>query len=794
MRSIAALSVLASVVTAQIETFSFGTSATADSNRPTSTASVSGPIETGKACGQIAELVTETTVIDAELAYACLKSVPIDKDAATDTLKSVKNMVEWQSTLAYLKNPPKGYGDEGVDIQQGLDDIGKKVSNGDYDNEYDFEIDIAKLFVKAHDGHLTFSGMAHSGVFTWRRDREIALISGSENGKDDPKIWGIGDFNKTLDGNAKRSAISQIDGKDAVQFVKEESMGTTYHDPDSRYNSMFYMQPAENYGYFANPRFYPGASVNISYENGTSREFVNSAVVNEPSDWLLVKDGQDFYDTFIVPRSRTLDTTETKKRSNHRNVPRNVEYPREAELNRRWVPWAYPSAIVEHKSDDVKLAGYFINTGAGKVGVLMVQTFSVEAEDGNNEEAREFQDVVQKYISQAKAQNVEKHIIDVRTNGGGKILLGYDMFLQFFPKEQPQLQSRWRGHKGSELFGEKLSSIERMNTKNGNLYTSPFNYHSYLSGDDEEFSDFKDMYPPEKFNDESFTALLKYNLSDPIETSDDTYALGISMTGYLDRANFTEQPFKAENIIILSDGICASTCSLFTELMVQQAGVKTLAVGGVPGTGSMQVVGGTKGSMLLPAEYITQVSASVVSEYATSDAEVADWRDFLPQPFSIAVSTAGVNFQDNIRKDLEKDGIPTQFLNDTASCRIYYEPNMYLNVSALWSKAADVAFGKDGGMDEEACVAGSVTSKEDQTGQGKGSPSSGGSSGTGTNGGSGSGSGNGSGTSSDGSSPGPSESKGAAAGAIKPAQGGWAAIFACSAVVLGSMAFGASLV
>ncbi|KAL5425585.1 hypothetical protein PMIN04_002503 [Paraphaeosphaeria minitans] len=789
MRSIAAFSVLASVVTAQIETFSFGTSATAESNQATSTASASGPIETGEACGQIAELITETTLIEAELAYACLKSVPIDKDAATDTVKNVKNMVEWQSTLSYLKNPPEGYGDEGVDLQQGLDDIGKKISNGDYDNEYDFEIDIARLFVKAHDGHLTFSGMAHSGVFTWRRDREIALISGSEDGKSDPKIWGVGDFNKTFDGNVKRSAISQIDGKDAVQFVKNESMNTTYHDLDSRYNSMFYMQPAENFGFFANPRFYPGASVNISYENGTSREFVNSAVVNKPRDWALVKNGQDFYNTFIVPRSSTFEATETKKRSlNHHNVPRNVEYPREAELNRRWVPWAYPKAIVEHTSDEVKLAGYFVDTGAGRVGVLMVQTFNVEAGEGDNREAREFQNVVQQYISQAKDQSVDKHIIDVRTNGGGKILLGYDMFLQFFPNEKPQLQSRWRGHKGSELFGEKLSSIKTMNNSNGNLYTSPWNFHSYVSAEDEEFSDFKDMYPPEKFNGDSFTDLLRYNLSDPIETSDDTYAIGISMTGYLDRANFTKQPFKAEDIIILSDGICASTCSLFTELMVQQAGVKTLAVGGVPGTGPMQVVGGTKGSMLLPSEYLQQVSASVIRTYASSKDEVNEWYDFLPMPFSIAVSTAGVNFQDNIRKGLEKDGVPTQFLNDTASCRIYYEPNMYLNVSALWSRAAEVAFGKDGGMDEEACVAGSVTSKEDQTGQGEGSPSSGGSGGSSTNSGSGSGAGG------EGSSPSPSESKGAAAGAIKPAQGGYAAIFACSAVVLGSMAFGASLV
>ncbi|KAF1969364.1 peptidase S41 family protein [Bimuria novae-zelandiae CBS 107.79] len=794
MRSIAALSGLLSVATAQIEPSSFRTSATADGNQPTSTASVSGPIETGAACAQIAKLVYETVIIEAELAFACLNSVPIKTDAATDTLKSLKSMVEWQSTLSYLKNPPEGYADEAVDLQKGLDDIGTKVSNGDYDNEYDFEIDIAKLLAKAHDGHLTFSGMAHAGVFNWRRDREIALISGSEDGKSKPKIWGIGDFNQTFSGDVKRSAISKIDGKEAVQFVKDESMDTSYHDPDSRYNSMFYMQPAENYGFFANPPFYPGPSVNISYENGTSREFGNIAVIVEPNRWTKITSGEDFYNTFIVPKPHL---TKHKKRSSPHNVPRNLEYPREAELDRRWTPWAYPTTVVEHKAADVKLAGYFVDTGVGKVGVLMVQTFNVEAGDGNNDEAREFQAVVQSYIDQAKAQKIEKHIIDIRTNGGGKILLGYDMFLQFFPKEKPQLQSRWRGHKGSELFGEKLSSIQIMNDTNGNLYTSPFNYHSYIDAQDEAFSDFKDMYPPEKFNDDSFTALLKYNLSDPIETSSDKYSIGITMTGYLGRDNFTESPFKTENILILSDGICASTCTLFTELMTQQAGVKSLAVGGLPNSGPMQVVGGTKGSMLLSSDYLIPLSTNVIDTFAKDAKEKSEWRDILPQPFPIAVSSAGVNFQDNIRKGLEKDGMPTQFLYDTASCRIYYEPKMYLNVSSLWSKAAEVAWGKDGGMDEDACVAGSVTSKEEQSGKGPTSPSSSGNGDSGTNAGSGSDTGDGSGSrsgSNNGGAQSPAGAEGAAPGAIRPAQGGWRAILACTAVILASIAFGAGLV
>lgn len=45
---------------------------------------------------------------------------------------------------------------------------------------------------------------------------------------------------------------------------------------------------------------------------------------------------------------------------------------------------------------------------------------------------------------------------------------------------------------------------------------------------------------------------------------------GIDISGYLNRSNITTQPFKAENIVVVTDGYCASTCTIFSELMRQQ--------------------------------------------------------------------------------------------------------------------------------------------------------------------------------------------------------------------------------
>ncbi|KAH7396187.1 peptidase S41 family protein-like protein [Pyrenochaeta sp. MPI-SDFR-AT-0127] len=728
---------------------------------PTPTGMISGPIATESACATIASAVRNSNLqfpsVQAELAIACLKSLPIKAQDASSTIDSIKQMVEFQSTLVYLKDPPEGWPNEAVDLMGGLDDIKSRVDRGAYTNQYDFETDIASLFIKAHDGHLNFNGNAYAGAFRWRRSSRIALLSASKDGSEVPKVWAVADFN-TTDKSYEPSAITQINGKEVVQFLQEEAKLNAYHDPDTRYNAMFLMPPAENFGYFTNPRFYPEATTSITYENGTNREYRNAAIVLQPRTWRYITDPESFYETYITPETSSM---RLKKRDPNA-LPMHLENPRDHEfrgsfsLQHGSVPLSYPRPVVAHSQPLVPLAGYFINTAIGEIGVLVVQTFNTEDADG----AVEFQSVIQQYIAQAKARGVEKHVIDVRTNGGGKVLSGYDMYLQFFPSQVPQTQSRYRGHKASELFGESISTFEAPTVLNADLYTSPFSNDAFLSKDLQEFAGWADMYPPDTFHNDKFTALLKYNLSDPLTTSNRQLAVGITMTGYGRRSNFTEDPFRAEDIIILSDGVCASTCSIFLELMVQQSQVKTIVIGGRPQLGPMVPVGGTKGTLVIPSEYLQALSAYIVQNFAASRTEARDWASFVPNPFAIAVSDASVNFQDNIRAGLESGGIPTQFLNDTASCRIWYQPDMYLNVTKLWEKTASVAWGKDGAMDEAACVSGSVTKREAQTGQGEGNPSS-----------SGNGNAQGSGDKKD------------AAGSLRPVGGSWLAVIVCAVVV-----------
>ncbi|KAF4629086.1 hypothetical protein G7Y89_g9059 [Cudoniella acicularis] len=87
------------------------------------------------------------------------------------------------------------------------------------------------------------------------------------------------------------------------------------------------------------------------------------------------------------------------------------------------------------------------------------------------------------------------------------------------------------------------------------------------------FPNFDAKFGAAKDKTDSFTKLIRLNIDDPLITSNTTYGIGIDITGYGNRKNFT-QPFAAEDIILVYDGFCASTCTIFSEFMRLQTNVK----------------------------------------------------------------------------------------------------------------------------------------------------------------------------------------------------------------------------
>jgi hypothetical protein len=140
--------------------------------------------------------------VTAKLAYECLTSIPINKDAAVKLVESILPYVEWQSgsflqclwfeqeliveDLEYLDDPPKGYQEPAIDVIGSLKEIIREIKKGGYNNEHEFQAELFQTFNAAHDGHFRFVPDLLNRVTFQRR---VQLVSVSRDGIELPRVY-----------------------------------------------------------------------------------------------------------------------------------------------------------------------------------------------------------------------------------------------------------------------------------------------------------------------------------------------------------------------------------------------------------------------------------------------------------------------------------------------------------------------------------------------------------------------------------------------------------------------------
>lgn len=118
--------------------------------------------------------------------YKCLVSVPFNAAIANGFIDYYNQTLQFQSTLAYLKNPPPGYKRPAVDLLAGLSKIKQSISTNAYANQYEFEAALQRLIYSAHDTHLDLTAGV-LGVFSF--GAPVGIVSASLDGVQLPKIY-----------------------------------------------------------------------------------------------------------------------------------------------------------------------------------------------------------------------------------------------------------------------------------------------------------------------------------------------------------------------------------------------------------------------------------------------------------------------------------------------------------------------------------------------------------------------------------------------------------------------------
>ncbi|KAH8661975.1 pyridine nucleotide-disulfide oxidoreductase family protein [Xylariales sp. PMI_506] len=632
-----------------------------------------------------------TPTVEAALAYQCLNSVPIDKEGALKYIDGIKPYFEWQSDASFKKNPPEDYFYPPYDFWAEIDRIREGVENDEYGNEYEWQLDFYQsVYGPGHDGHFVVYSDLLTPV-TWARP--LALVSVSENGTSLPVIKVYSDIISNPD---TASVLKSINGLEAVEFIQSWIFQVSGNqDADAAYNSMFFSKAYNllgSKGYFSNGgrvRFiYPGDTTKLTFENGTELEITN--VANLGGDWTGVTDGPAAFRTFCpgaittgVPSATPSSTAETTTATTSATISTSTT----AAATPTGLTGYPPPVII---SSDSVVSGYYLEDyGFAEVAVLVMTSFEPDSPP-------EFQATVQDFFAQAVADGKTQLVVDVQVNGGGYIFQGYDTFRQLFPDIVQNGTGRWRWSSGFEAVADVTSAacpnFDPNTASDEEIETcdSTWNWRYDLDVADDNFNSFEDKFGPVTFNNDSFTHVMQWNFSNPLDTINSTWGMGMDITGYGSRTNFTRPFGGPENIVIVFDGYCASTCTLFAQFLKWDAGVKSVALGGRPQEGPIQGVGGVKGSQSLGYSSILG-QVQLAANQTTNETLLAEFNRYTTYPLDRSPTTS-LNAKDEILRDHLVDGTPAQFVTEYSDCRIYWTEDMHRNITAVWRAAASAAF------------------------------------------------------------------------------------------------------
>ncbi|KAK0663481.1 peptidase S41 family protein [Cercophora samala] len=727
------------------------------------------------ACAAIASITdsllsaspSATPSVPASVAISCLLTVPNKPEPALKLIKSLRAFVQWQSTLPWLKSPPESYDLAPVDILGGLDKIASRVSGDEkYASEYDFAMAIIELIGASHDGHFNYFLDVFKGFF-FMNTLVQDLVTISRDGIETPKLYHFSQLsgnssNGTLVVRQLPPAIVQINGQDAIDVVMQQQLRFAgYQSLDAMWNAGMPSYAAPNdYTSLTNSMDYQGQNLTLTYENGQKVTAESVAIVRRGANFTGVRTGEDFYSRFCnpdasidvasptttevppqFPTSTSTDTS-TSDASSTSSLP-----PLSPTISN------YPWPVVRDNGSNIT-SGYFLNgTGYDDVAVLAISSFSSEIDDYAY--LVDFQATVATLLTRSREQNKTKLIIDVSENGGGLVAAAYELFAQLFPNTTAFSANNIR---------ESKSLVQISNVSSANAVEIRYADTATFNGTDpEELARFVALRSLDENSMVSqiipghlFSPMTGLNLTTsdailgPVILQNDSFTsyqytpwnrtLGsFNITGTGNRTNVPPSPFTVENIILLTDGACSSTCATFARLLysvngTNNAKIKTVVVGGRPdpalgtlnntSSGPMQAVGGVAGAQIFYFSNLQEAAQAVLvlSPELNSTTNSTENEDLLllAEGYAMKRSLAGINGGTragaiNGKNDfvsLDNLQTPIQFLdynedviggvNETNYCHFYYTKEMVLGPVKVWERGVDAFWGDEG--DDKFCL------------------------------------------------------------------------------------------
>ncbi|KAJ4303366.1 hypothetical protein N0V90_002259 [Kalmusia sp. IMI 367209] len=635
--------------------------------------------------------------------------MPFNQTRASVFITELKKYVQFQSTIEVVKNPPDTYAGPTVDIMGGLD----RIKDTHYSNHFQFDLEIFNLFNSVNDGHFYLKPCSIT-IFNFFR-KPLGLVSVSKDGRSTPEIYTAIDLKSLSAGASNVSPVTTINGQDVIKYLETIAAQTRYQDPDARWNSLFASDanlasnPEDKYGGFGAfiagvNMFWPGVNnTRLGFKNGSSVDLPTYAKYLFNS---LQPSAIDMFNFACIPRTTNGNSTSINTRQ---STPTGPESNLDLLTPRATAgPAGYPMPFWRDGLNQI--SGYTLDN---ETTVMFIPTFDAgpDGQDGV------FSQVASQIVNTAISNGRTKLIIDLSSNGGGNIKRAFDLFKLFFPSGFPYSATRLRRHDAVDSI---VLAARKLNSTSGG--SSPFTWQAFVTpAQDSGFASLDDFLKGEIQLGVNVTSLYANFNYTQLSTKDSP------IRGFGPVAVNNTQPYKPEDILLITDGTCTSTCTTFVNLMTNAGGVRALTFGGRPRSEPMQVMGGVRGAQSYSFTNIDTDISDVKSlvENDTSlltQEQIARAQASLPigtknMPFFI--SAGGVNLRNAYQEGA--DHLPLQFDYQASDCRLFYTAQNVREPSSSWVDAKAAVWGGRG------CVTGSTGGKGSLDYRQKGNSSSSGS-------------------------------------------------------------------
>jgi hypothetical protein len=136
-------------------------------------------------------LIAESITIPGTLALKCLQDLPFEPKRAASFVKEYRKLVQFESDIEILKNPPSGYQMPPTDLLGELDKIEQKAAAGEYKSQYEFDAELKALSLSAYQTHFSVT-LCSMSLFIF--ENSVPLVSISSDGTSLPEVYTKGKF------------------------------------------------------------------------------------------------------------------------------------------------------------------------------------------------------------------------------------------------------------------------------------------------------------------------------------------------------------------------------------------------------------------------------------------------------------------------------------------------------------------------------------------------------------------------------------------------------------------------